>query len=70
MGNDRSFIARQAAFNKRYTKNHERATEKWADKLVAREEARARATISCPECGAGARKAARFCEQCGKELVA
>jgi len=69
MANDRGFIARQAKFNKRMVKSHERSTNRWADKLVAQEEARARATRTCAECGAGTRKAARFCEQCGKELT-
>jgi hypothetical protein len=70
MGNDAAFISRMAKANKRISKTHERSTERWADKLVAKQAARARATRSCPTCDRGVRKDARFCEHCGEELAA
>lgn len=70
MGNDRGFIARQAAFNKRFTRSHERSAERWADKLVAKQAATARASRECPACERGVRRDARFCEHCGEEMAA
>ena len=68
MANDRAFIARQSAYNRRAEKTSVRAANKWADNLVTRQAAQARATRACGGCGVGVRTAARFCENCGKEL--
>lgn len=64
-----SFASRVAAQNRRMEKAHDRATARWADKIVAKEEAKARGARTCSGCGAGVRKVARYCEGCGEELT-